>query len=129
MSNFFDEFYGRYVIKQTVLGTPVEVLQVKVGAGHLGILNLTNLNAAARWVYVIDSAAADAGNIIMAVSLPIGGSFALPSNTIPLRFSLGCRIHSSSAAAFAASGSADLNIFAGFICCRPPTTASTGTPT
>lgn len=113
--SFIDEFYGRYQIKQTVVGTPVETLQVKVGEGHLGILNITNLNAAARWAYVFDSAGADTGNIIMTVALPIGGSFMLASNTIPIRFLLGCRIHSSSAAAFAASGSADLNIYAGFI--------------
>lgn len=115
MSNFFDEFYGRYLIKQTALGTPVNTLQVKVGQGHLGILSLTNLNAAAIWAYVIDSAAADAGNVIMAIALPIGGSFVLASNAMPMRFTLGCRIRSSTAAIFAGSAGADLNIYAGFI--------------
>lgn len=113
--SYFDEFYGRYLIKQTALGTPVETLQVKVGAGHIGILTMLNLSASPRWAYVIDSAGADAGNVIMSIALPIGGSFVLTSNALLFRFSLGCRIHSSQTAAFLASGSADLNIYAGYI--------------
>lgn len=114
MSNYWNEFYARQQIKATVLGTPVESLQIKAAAGQVGILNISNVNAAARWAYVFDSASADAGNIIAVFALAIGGSVAwMPM--FPVSFLLGCKVHSSDTAVFHASASADLNIAARFI--------------
>lgn len=95
-----------------------EVKQVKAGAGRLFKLTAVNVNVAARYLYVFDSAAADAGTLLIPpVPVPIGaaGSFDI-SFQYGKKFALGLRVHASSTqATFTASAGADLLISASYI--------------
>ncbi len=96
-----------------------EAKQVKAGAGRLVKLTAVNTNAAARFLWVFDSAAADAGT---PVCPPIALGTAAAQTPADLnwafgkKFALGLRVHSSSSqATFTASTTADLLIAASFI--------------
>lgn len=96
-----------------------ELKQVKVGNGQLFKLTAVNTNAAARFLWVFDSAAADAG-MPVCPPMPLGTAAApAPANLdwfYGKKFALGLRVHSSSTqATFTASASADLLIAASFL--------------
>lgn len=96
-----------------------ELKQVKVGQTRLFKLSAVNTNAVARFLWVFDSAAADAGTPVIP-PWPLGTAAAPTPLNLDWAFGkkclLGLRVHSSSTqATFTASASADLFIAASFL--------------
>lgn len=86
-----------------------EVKQIKAGVGRLFKLTVVNVNAGARFLYLFDSAAADAGTLLMP-PIPVAAAGFIDLNwQYGKQFLLGARIHASSTqGTFTASAGADL---------------------
>lgn len=97
-------------------GTALEAAQIKTGAGRLMSIEILNVNAAARYVYLFDNTASSGSLICAPILVAIGGN-ATRVFHVPRKFATGLRYAASSGAAgtFTASATADLIVTAQYI--------------
>lgn len=92
-----------------------EAAQVKVGKGTLFRLTAVNVNAAARYLWVFDSAATDAGALVIPpLQIAIAGNLDIAFQ-YGRKFALGMRVHiSSTQGTFTAAAGNDMLITASY---------------
>ncbi len=95
-------------------GAAAEVAQIKTGAGSLLALEVQNVNAATRWLWLFDALASAGNPLIAPIRCPTGDGVRIVF-PVPRAFATGLRFNASDTIAFNSSGGSDLIVTAQFI--------------
>ncbi len=109
--SFENEMMGR---ASNYTGAAAEVAQIKTGAGRLLALEVQNVNAAVRWLWLFDNTASTGNPLIAPIRCPTGDGVRI-TFPVPRGFSTGLRFNASDTIAFNTSGGADLIVTAQYI--------------
>ena len=109
--SFENEMMGR---ARNYTTAAAEVAQIKSGPGRLLALEVQNVNAATRFLWLFDNTASSGTVLIAPIRCPTGDGVRIVF-PVPRAFSVGLRWNASDTVAFNSSGGADLIVTAQYI--------------